>query len=82
MMTVGLGFVIGVCDYVNGKSDKSLDKTTEKILSKVRPEDLQDFFEKIALFSSTNNRYRELKANCETKIEKKHRELLIQKLTV
>jgi len=81
-MTVGLGFVISVCDYVNGKSDKSLDEMTEKILSKVRPEHLRDFFEKIALFSSTNNRYRELKANCETKLDKKQCELIIQKLTV
>jgi len=80
-MTIGLGFVIGVCDYVNGKSDKSLDEITKKILSKVRPEDLQDFFEKIALFSSTNNRYQELKANCETKLEIKDRVLIIQKLT-
>jgi hypothetical protein len=81
-MTIGLGFVISVCDYVNGKSDKSLDETTEKILAKVRPDDLQDFFEKTALFSSTNNRYQELKANCETKLEIKHHELTIQKLTV
>ena len=81
-MTVGLGFVISVCDYVNGKSDKSLDEITEKILSKVRQEHLRDFFEKIALFSSTNNRYQELKANCETKLEEKHRELIIQKLAV
>jgi hypothetical protein len=80
-MTIGFGFVIGVCDYVNGKSDKSLDEITKKILSKVRPEDLQDFFEKIALFSSTNNRYQELKANCETKLEIKDRVLIIQKLT-
>ena len=80
-MTVGLGFVISVCDYVNGKTDKSLDEITEKIISKVRPDDLQDFFEKIALFSSTNNRYQELKANCETKLEIKDRVLIIQKLT-
>ena len=81
-MTIGLGSVISVCDYVNGKSDRSLDEMTEKILSKVRPNDLQDFFEKIALFSSTNNRYQDLKANCETKLEMKHREVLIQKLTI
>ncbi len=71
-MTIGLGFVITVCDYVNGKSDKSLDEIAEKILSKVRPDDLQDFFEKIALFSIKNNRYQELKAKCETILELKH----------
>ena len=75
-MTVGLGFVISVCDYVSGKTDKNLDEITEKIISKVRPDDLQDFFEKIALFSSTNNRYQELKANCETILEMKHGELI------
>ena len=81
-MTIGLGFVITVCDYVNGKSDKSLEEISEKILSKVHPDDLQDFFEKIALFSSTNNRYQELKANCETKLEIKPNEPIIQNLTV
>ena len=81
-MTIGLGFVITVCDYVNGKSDKSLEEISEKILSKVHLDDLQDFFEKIALFSSANNRYQELKANCETKLDIKHNELIDQKLTV
>ena len=81
-MTVGLGFVISVCDYVNGKSDKSLEEISEKILSKVHLDDLQDFFEKIALFSSANNRYQELKANCETKLEMKHSESIVQNLTV
>lgn len=71
-MTIGLGFVITVCDYVTGKSDRSLDEIVEKILSNVRPDDLQDFFEKIALFSVTNNRYQELKAKCETMLEMKH----------
>ncbi|MGA2524845.1 MAG: hypothetical protein ABSF65_11940 [Candidatus Bathyarchaeia archaeon] len=75
-MTVGLGFVISVCDYVNGKTDKNLDEITEKIISKVRPDDLQDFFEKIALFSSTNNRFQELKANCETILEMKHGKII------
>ncbi|MGO8805420.1 MAG: hypothetical protein ACLQO7_02300 [Candidatus Bathyarchaeia archaeon] len=74
-MTIGLGFVITVCDYVNGKSDKSLDEIAEKILSKVRPDDLQDFFEKIALFSIKNDRYQELKEKCETILELKHAEI-------
>jgi len=75
-MTIGLGFVISVCDFVNGKTYKSLDEITEKIISKVRPDDLQDFFEKIAIFSSTNNRYQELKANCETILEMKHSKII------
>ena len=75
-MTVGLGFVISVCDYVNGKTDKSLDEITEKIISKVRPDDLQDFFEKIAVFSSTNSRYQELKAKCETILELEHAKII------
>ncbi|MGA2681818.1 MAG: hypothetical protein ABSF44_08475 [Candidatus Bathyarchaeia archaeon] len=81
-MTIGLGFVISVCDYVNGNSDKSLDEITEKILSKVHPCDLQDFFEKIALFSSRNNRYQELKANCESRLGIKDGEATSSEVTV
>ena len=64
------------------KATKAWRRCSEKILSKVQPDDLQDFFEKIALFSSTNNRYQELKANCETKLEIKPNEPIIQNLTV
>jgi len=81
-MTIGLGFVTSVCDYVNGTSDKSLDEITDKILSKVRPCDLQDFFVKIALFSSSNNRYQELKVNCEALHEMKHGKVINLKVTV
>jgi hypothetical protein len=69
-MTIGLGFVKSVCDYVDGNSNKSLDEITDKICSKVRPCDLQDFFAKIALFTSSNNRYQELKANCEERSQR------------
>jgi hypothetical protein len=75
-MTMGLGSVITVCDYVNGNSNKGLDEITEKMLSKVSPDNLQDFFEKIALFSSSNNRYQELKANCEALTEMKQAEVI------
>jgi hypothetical protein len=66
-MSIGLGFVKTVCDYVDGNSNKSLDEITDRICSKVRPCYMQDFFIKIALFSSSNNRYQELKANCEAR---------------
>jgi hypothetical protein len=81
-MTIGLGFVISVCDYVNGNSDKSLDEITERILSKVHPCDLEDFFEKIALFSSRNSRYQELKANCESQLGMKDSEAIDSEVTV
>ncbi len=64
-MTAGLDLVKTVCDYIEGNSNKSLDQITDKIVAKVQPSDLQDFFDKIALFSSSNSRYQELKANCE-----------------
>ena len=81
-MTIGLGFVKVVCDYIDGNSNKSLDEITDKICSKVRPYDLQDFFVKIALFSSSNNRYQELKANCEALYEMKYSKVINPKLTV
>jgi len=75
-MTMGLGSVITVCDYKNGNSSKGLDEITEKILSKVSPDNLQDFFEKIALFSTSISRYQELKANCESLTEMKQAEVI------
>lgn len=81
-MTIGLGFVKVVCDYVDGNGNKSLDEITDKILSKVRPCDLQDFFIKIALFSSSNKRYQELKANCEALYEMKYSKVINPKVTV
>jgi hypothetical protein len=78
-MTIGLGFVISVCDYVNGNSNKGLYEIKEKILSKVPPDDLEDFFEKIALFSSSNSRYQELKASCEALIEMSQGEVICQR---
>lgn len=81
-MTIGLGFVTSVCDYVNWTSDKSLDEITDKILSQVRPCNLEDFFVKIALFSSSNNRYQELKANCEERYEMKYSKVINPKITV
>ncbi|MGD0645937.1 MAG: hypothetical protein ABSA75_13605 [Candidatus Bathyarchaeia archaeon] len=81
-MTVGLGFVKIVCDYVDGNSNKSLDEITDKICSKVRSCDMKDFFVKIALFSSSNNRYQELKANCEELCEMKYGKVINPKITV
>ena len=81
-MTIGLGFVKTVCDYVDGNSYKSLDEITDKICSKVHPCDLQDFFIKIAFFSSSNNRYQELKANCEALYEMKYSKVINLKVTV
>ena len=78
-MTIGLGFIISICDYVNGNSDKSLDEITDKILSKVHPRDLEDFFAMIALFSSRNSRFQELKANCEAQIEMNRCKVVIQR---
>jgi hypothetical protein len=75
-MTIGLGFVKVVVDYVEGNSNKSLDEITDKILSQVRPCNLEDFFVKIALFSSSNNRYQELKANCEELYEMKYSKII------
>jgi hypothetical protein len=80
-MTIGLGFVKTVCDYVDGNSYKSLDEITDKICSKVHPCDLQDFFIKIAFFSSSNNRYQELKANCEAQQEIKYGKLVNPRVT-
>ncbi len=80
-MTITLSFIVSVCDYVNGNSDKSLDEITDRILSTVHAYDLQDFFEKIALFSSSNNRYQELKANCEALQEIKNSKVINAKVT-
>ena len=72
-MTVGLGFVKVVCDYVEGKSTKTLDEIADRICSKVHPCDADDFFAKIALFTSTNSRFQELKSNCEELYETNYR---------
>jgi hypothetical protein len=82
LMTIGLGFVTSVVNYVDGNSNKSLDEVTDKICSKIRLCELQDFFIKIALFSSSNNRYQELKANCEELYEMKYGKVINPKLTV
>jgi hypothetical protein len=81
-MTIGLGFVKIVCDYVDGNSNRSLNEISNKILSEVHPRDLQDFFIKIALFNSSNKRYQELKANCEAIYEMKYSKVINPKVTV
>lgn len=81
-MTIGLGFVKTVCDYVDGNSNKSLDEIADKICSKVHPDDLQDFFAKIALFTYPNSRYQELKANCEAQYEMRYSKVISPKLIV
>jgi hypothetical protein len=81
-MTIGLGFVKTVCDYVDGNSSKSLDEITYKIFSKVHPSDLQDFLVNIAFFSSSNNRYQELKANCEALYKMEYCKIITPKVIV
>ena len=44
---------------------KAWMRSRPKYCLRFAPATWQDFFEKIALFSSRNSRYQELKANCE-----------------
>ncbi|MGA3059400.1 MAG: hypothetical protein ABSD92_03420 [Candidatus Bathyarchaeia archaeon] len=81
-MTIGLGFLKTVCDYVAGNSSKSLDEITNKITSKVRPRELEDFFATIAFFSSSNSRYQELKANCKGMYEMKYSKVINPVVTI